>query len=136
MPCPALQSDGSTVPVPALPNNGSGLTVNFPARTVSSLRFNITAVSSSTTNVGLAEFEAYITADTVAPIVTATPEGGTYDIGQKVTLSTNEPGTIYYTTDGSTPTTSTPTKVSYPNTASITIDGPLTLKYFAVDSSN
>ncbi|MCF3139020.1 chitobiase/beta-hexosaminidase C-terminal domain-containing protein [Paenarthrobacter sp. AR 02] len=129
-------SDGSTVPVPALPNNGSGLTVNFPARTVSSLRFNITAVSSSTTNVGLAEFEAYITADTVAPIVTVTPEGGTYDIGQKVTLSTNEPGTIYYTTDGSTPTTSTPTKVSYPNTASITIDGPLTLKYFAVDSSN
>ncbi|MFE4198041.1 chitobiase/beta-hexosaminidase C-terminal domain-containing protein [Paenarthrobacter sp. NPDC056912] len=123
--------DGSTVPVPALPNNGSGLTVNFPARTVSSVRFNITSVSSSTTNVGLAEFEAHITADTVAPEVTPTPPGGTYDIGQKVTLVANEPATIYYTTNGSTPTTAS-SKYATP----FTLDGPLTLKYFAVDAAN
>jgi hypothetical protein len=129
-------SDGSTVPVAALPNNGSGLTVNFPARTVSSVRFNISSVSGTTTNVGLAEFEAHITADVVAPIVTPTPPAGTYDVGQKVTLAVNEPATIYYTVDGSTPTTATPTKVSYPATATITLDGPKTVKYFAVDTAN
>ena len=129
-------SDGSTVPVPALPNNGSGLTVNFPAKTVSSVRFTISSVSGTTTNVGLAEFEAHITADVVAPIVTPTPGAGTYDVGQKVTLAVNEPATIYYTVDGSTPTTATPTKVTYPATATITLDGPKTLKYFAVDTAN
>ncbi|VXC10157.1 conserved exported hypothetical protein [Arthrobacter sp. 9V] len=129
-------SDGSTVPVPALPNNGSGLTVNFPAKTVSSVRFTISSVSGTTTNVGLAEFEAHITADVVAPIVTPTPGAGTYDVGQKVTLAVNEPATIYYTVDGSTPTTATSTKVTYPATATITLDGPKTLKYFAVDTAN
>ncbi|MDI2036749.1 hypothetical protein PJL15_03887 [Paenarthrobacter nitroguajacolicus] len=124
-------SDGSTFPVPALPNNGSGLTVNFPARTASSVRFNITSVSGTTTNVGLAEFEVSITADTVAPVVTATPPGGTYDNGQKVTLASNEPATIYYTLDGTTPTTAS-SKYATP----FTLGGPLTLKYFAVDTAN
>lgn len=124
-------SDGSSVAVPALPNNGSGLTVSFPARTVSSVRFNITSVSASTTNAGLAEFEAYLTADTVAPVVTASPAGGTYSAGQAITLSANETATIYYTVDGSTPTTA-----STKYTAPITLSGPMTLKYFAVDAAN
>ncbi|WP_284974197.1 chitobiase/beta-hexosaminidase C-terminal domain-containing protein [Arthrobacter sp. efr-133-TYG-104] len=124
-------SDGSTVQVPALPNNGSGLTIKFPARTVSSVRFNITSVSSTTTDVGLAEFETYLGTDTTAPVVTATPAGGTYNPGQQVALSTNETATIYYTTDGSTPTAA-----SSKYTTPITLNGALTLKYFAVDSSN
>lgn len=126
-----LFSDGSTVAVPALPNNGSGLTINFPAKTVSSVRFNITSVSASTTNAGLAEFEAYLTADTVAPVVTATPPSGTYTVGQAITLAANETATIYYSVDGSTPTTASP---KY--TAPITLSGAMTLKYFAVDGSN
>ncbi|AOY72472.1 chitobiase/beta-hexosaminidase C-terminal domain-containing protein [Paenarthrobacter ureafaciens] len=124
-------SDGSTVPVPALPNNGSGLTINFPAKTVSSVRFNITSVSGSTTNAGLAEFEAYLGTDNVAPVVTAAPEGGTYAAGQAITLTANETATIYYTTNGSTPTTA-----STKYTAPIILNGPLTLKYFAVDGAN
>lgn len=52
-------SDGSSVPVPALPNNGSGLTIRFPVRTVTSVRMKITSVSTTTTEVGLAEFEAW-----------------------------------------------------------------------------
>ncbi|WP_405474817.1 chitobiase/beta-hexosaminidase C-terminal domain-containing protein [Paenarthrobacter ilicis] len=123
-------SDGSTVPVPALPNNGSGLTINFPARTVSSVRLNITSVSASTTNAGLAEFEAFQGTDTVAPVVTATPAGGTYASGQTVTLSANETSTIYYTVNGTTPTTA-----SSKYTAPLTLSGPLTLKYFAVDAA-
>lgn len=124
-------SDGSTVPVPALPNNGSGLTINFPAKTVSSVRFNITGVSSTTTNAGLAEFEAYLGADTVAPVVTADPPGGTYAAGQAIALKANETATIYYTTNGTTPTTA-----STRYTAPLTLSGPLTLKYFAVDGAN
>ncbi|MCT9868568.1 chitobiase/beta-hexosaminidase C-terminal domain-containing protein [Paenarthrobacter aurescens] len=124
-------SDGSTVPVPSLPNNGSGLTINFPAKTVSSVRLNITSVSSGTTNAGLAEFEAYLGTDNVAPVVTAAPPGGTYAVGQAITLTANETSTIYYTTNGSTPTTA-----SSKYTAPLTLSGPLTLKYFAVDSAN
>nr|WP_309926995.1 chitobiase/beta-hexosaminidase C-terminal domain-containing protein [Arthrobacter sp. 1088] len=126
-----LFSDGSTVAVPALPNNGSGLTINFPSKTVSSVRLNITSVSSTTTNAGLAEFEAYLGTDNVAPVVTATPPGGTYAVGQSITLSANETATIYYTTDGSNPTTAS-SKYASP----IPLNGPMTLKYFAVDGAN
>jgi LmbE family N-acetylglucosaminyl deacetylase len=52
-------SDGSTVSVGALPNNGSALVVNFSRRRVTSLRFTVTGVASSTRNVGLAELQAY-----------------------------------------------------------------------------
>lgn len=126
-----LFSDGSTVTVPALPNNGSGLTINFPAKTVSSVRFTITSVSAGTTNAGLSEFETYLGTDNVAPVVTPAPPGGTYAVGQTVTLTSNETATIYYTTDGSTPTTAS-SKYATP----LTLSGPLTLKYFAVDSAN
>ena len=51
--------------------------------------------------------------DTSAPVTTASPAGGDYNAAQNVTLSCND-GTrsgcskTYYTTDGSTPTTSSP----------------------------
>jgi len=66
--------------------------------------------------------------DTVAPTTTASPVGGTYPSTQTVTLTANEAATIYYTLDGSTPTT-----------ASAVYAGPLvisstkTLRYFAKD---
>ena len=42
---------------------------------------------------------------TTAPIVTASPRGDTYynNSPQSVTLTANEPATIYYTTDGTDP---------------------------------
>lgn len=52
-------SDGSTVDVGALPNDGAAVVVRFPKRTVTSLRFTVTAVSTTTQNVGLAELEAH-----------------------------------------------------------------------------
>jgi len=52
-------SDGSSVAVGALGNSGGATTVTFPSRTISNVRFNITAVSSTTHNVGLAEFEVW-----------------------------------------------------------------------------
>lgn len=65
------------------------------------------------------------------PTVSASPVGGTYNSSVQVTLSANPSNaTIYYTTDGSTPTTSSP-KYSGP----ITISQTTTLNFFAVDSS-
>ena len=68
--------------------------------------------------------------DITAPTTTASPAGGSYTSIQSVTLSANETATIYYTTDGSTPTTSSSTY-----STAISISADTTLKYFAVDSS-
>jgi hypothetical protein len=66
--------------------------------------------------------------DTTAPITTASPSGGTYNSPQQVSLNANEEATIYYTTDGSDPTTS-----STEYSSSISIPTTTTLKFFAVD---
>ena len=73
--------------------------------------------------------------DTIAPVTTASPTGGTYSSAQSVTLFCNDVtgsgcGNIYYTTDGTTPTTSSP-HYSTP----INISANTTLNFFAVDSA-
>ncbi|MFA6296158.1 MAG: chitobiase/beta-hexosaminidase C-terminal domain-containing protein [Patescibacteria group bacterium] len=71
--------------------------------------------------------------DYIAPTTTASPAGGTYETDQTVTLTaTDADSTIsatYYTTDGTTPTTS-----STVYTSPITISQDTTLKFFSVDS--
>lgn len=66
--------------------------------------------------------------DTVAPVVTASPAGGAYASQQSVSLTTNEPASIVYTTDGSTPTAA-----STAYTGPITIAGSTVLTYLATD---
>lgn len=63
-----------------------------------------------------------------AILVTASPPAGTYSGAQSVSLSMNMLGTIYYTTDGSTPTTSS-TKYTGP----IKVTASAILKFFGVD---
>ncbi|QEM69028.1 hypothetical protein FO488_13255 [Geobacter sp. FeAm09] len=79
---------------------------------------------------------AAITLDTTPPATTPSPIPGSYTNGSSlaVTLTANETATIYYTADGTTPTTGsltyqTPIQV---NTAA---GSSTTIKYFAVDSA-
>jgi FtsP/CotA-like multicopper oxidase with cupredoxin domain len=70
-----------------------------------------------------------ISLDTVAPLTTASPITGTYaNAPVLVTLTTNEPATIYYTLDGSTPTTASAVYI-----APISLSTNTTIKYFSVD---
>ena len=71
------------------------------------------------------------TIDATAPITTASPAGGSYNSNQQVTLTANEPATIYYTKDGTNPTTSS----SQFTGTTIKINSSTTLKFFAKDTA-
>jgi YD repeat-containing protein len=70
--------------------------------------------------------------DTTPPTTTASPGGGSYNTPRSVTLTCTDVGSgcdkIYYPTDGTTPTTSSPV-YSTPISISVTT----TLKFFAMD---
>jgi hypothetical protein len=70
------------------------------------------------------------TADTIAPVTTVSPTGGNFSSSVTVTLSRNEAGTTYYTTNGVTPTTSSSTY-----SAPLTFTATTTLKYFSRDAA-
>lgn len=71
--------------------------------------------------------------DAVPPVTAAAPAGGNYNAAQNVTLTANEPATIYYTTNGTDPSNLSP---NGPHTGvSITISTATTLKFFAIDTA-
>ena len=70
------------------------------------------------------------TADTTAPLTTASPAGGSFTSSVTVALTRNEAGTTYYTTNGTTPTTSSPVY-----SAPLTFTATTTLKYFSRDAA-
>ena len=74
-----LFSDGTSVTVGALPNAGGPLVINFSTRSITSLQFTVTAVSSSTGNVGLAEIQVYGPAASSSASASATPTS-TYSV--------------------------------------------------------
>lgn len=73
--------------------------------------------------------------DTTPPVSSASPAGGVYSGTQNVTLSATDDvdtaPTIFYTTDGSTPTTD-----STLYTSALTIATDTTLKFFALDAAD
>lgn len=75
-----LFSDGSSVAVGALPDDGSAFVVSFTPRRVTSLRFRVDSVSPTTSNVGLAELQAFTT--NVAPLATVTASSQNTSTGQ------------------------------------------------------
>jgi LmbE family N-acetylglucosaminyl deacetylase len=93
-------SDGSSVAVGPLNNDGTGVTVNFPAKVTTSIIMTVTSVSSTTSNIGLAEIQAYGTPASQTQyslVVNANPSGSgsvsvnpnqsSYAPGQQVTLT-------------------------------------------------
>ena len=71
-----------------------------------------------------------VSGDSTAPVVTASPGGGSYNTVQLVVLSSSEPSTIYYTLNGAAPTLSSP---KYASPLSISSD--ITLKFYGIDSA-
>jgi uncharacterized repeat protein (TIGR01451 family) len=76
-------SSGGNVAVPSLNDDGSPVTVNFPARSTTTLTLTINSVSSTTTNVGLAEIEVWTDRH---PVADAGPDQTVY-AGDSVTLN-------------------------------------------------
>ncbi len=77
----------------------------------------------------VAKSSAYVL-DTVASVSTISPLSGSFSTPPTVTLSTTKVGaTIYYTTDGTTPTTA-----SKKYTTPFATTGTTTVRYFSVDS--
>ena len=68
--------------------------------------------------------------DTIAPTVTANETSGSFNTTQNITLSADEPATIYYTTNGTDPTTN-----STVYTGPFNIPNTTTLKFIAVDAA-
>jgi chondroitinase B-like protein/chitobiase/beta-hexosaminidase-like protein/Big-like domain-containing protein len=68
------------------------------------------------------------TGDTLAPTVSASPVGGLYGSEQSILLVANEPATIYYSIDGTNPSTS-----SAVYSSEVQVSSTATLKYFAKD---
>lgn len=67
--------------------------------------------------------------DRTGPLVSVTPDSGSYSTAQLVTLSADELATIYATTDGSAPTTSSPLYAG-----PVAVSDALTLRWIAVDA--
>jgi N-acetylneuraminic acid mutarotase len=112
---------------------------NFPtsryAQAVGIVNNNLYIIGGSNSNMGpatgnLSVNESADLTSAIGPVVTASPVGGSYATPQTVTLTTNEPATIYYTLDGSTPTTA-----SGVFTSPIGIYANTTLKFFARNSA-
>jgi predicted outer membrane repeat protein len=104
-------------------------------RSSSLLKGSVQSILNSGVNAGVATVSATldnqlvsVDVDNIIPTASATPAGGFYNTTQSVTLTMNEPGTIYYTTDGTNPTN---TSTIY--TGPINISANTTLNYLAID---
>ncbi|MHB8895043.1 MAG: Lcl domain-containing protein [Candidatus Geothermincolia bacterium] len=97
---------------------------------VTSSGSNSATTSATLTIGGVSDTFSVTTSPDTPPQTQASPAGGFCRTAKKVTLSTNEPATVYYTTNGTIPTSGSK-KYSTP----ISIKSTTTLKFFAVDAA-
>ncbi len=101
--------------------------------------YDIEVVSVSSVGETFPAAEATPATDSIIPVITASPAGGSYALTQQVKLTASEPGVdIYYTTDGTDPIDNLggtgDTAISY--TGDIAIAANTTLKFAGYDPSN
>ena len=94
-------------------------------------KYTILAKFTQTTPYAASSNTNTLKVDNTPPTASATPHGGLYNTSKTVTLKMSESGIIYYTLNGSNPTTS-----SSKYTSPIKINSTKTLKFFAVDLAN
>ncbi len=75
---------------------------------------------------------ATLAPDLTKPVTTASPSSTTFINSQTITLTANEPATIYYATSGATPTQSS---TNIATSGSFSINSTTTVKFFAKDSA-
>lgn len=80
---------------------------------------------------GLSAYSSKFTVDTLKPTAKASPAGGYYNKAKSVYLSMSESGVIYYTLNGTTPTT----KSTKYNNKAFSISSSKTLRFLAVDKA-
>ncbi|MCG8460645.1 MAG: PHB depolymerase family esterase, partial [Holophagales bacterium] len=119
-------TDGS-IPIQSSPVYSSPIPITDDA----TLRFFSVDAASNTEAVRTEIYVIDPGGDTTPPVTTASPAGGSYSSAVSVALSADEPATTYFTTDGSTPTTS-----SAVYTAPIPIRVDTTLRFFSVDAAS
>ncbi len=98
--------------------------------------YDVYVVSVSSVGETFPAIHAIPVADLVPPVVTASPAGGTFTVPQVVTLSSNEPGQIFYTTDGTSPIdlgSTSLTAIAYTGPINIAVN--TTLQFVAFDPS-
>ncbi len=72
--------------------------------------------------------------DVTAPVLSVSPAGGSFADSVRVSLSINEAGTVWYTTDGSDPRTSA-TRASFARSGTLTLRGSATLRAYGTDTA-
>ena len=123
------------------PSTSSTLYTSGTTLTLSKSTVLRTLAVDATGNTRTQEFSYVISTDTVAPVVTVSPAAGSYDATQNVTFTVTDnkdsAPKLYYTTDGSTPTTSSTlyTSGSVISVADTGSDVDMVINTLAVDAS-
>ena len=127
-------SDGSSVAIGALNNDGTATELIYPAKVITDLTLTVTGVSSTTTNVGLAEIQVYGYASSQtqysvtvnefpagAGTVAITPSKASYYQGEQVTLTaTPSSGYLFSSWSGDATGTASPVTVTVDANKTIT----------------
>lgn len=93
------------------------------------IRYRATDTAGNTESIKTATYNISAPTDSVPPITTITPAGGSYDSTQSVGLTRSETGTTYYCLgDGCTP------NLTYVGSV-ITVSSSTTIRYYSVDTA-
>ncbi|KDE08515.1 hypothetical protein MVLG_01294 [Microbotryum lychnidis-dioicae p1A1 Lamole] len=121
-------SDGSVVAVPTLVNAGTATTINFSTKTTTTVVFTVTGVSSTTSNIGLSEWQIYYVSEsttTTSPQKSGTaqveslPNGAPQVVASNPTTTPSSLTTKSTTASRSSTTSSTRSTVSLAPSATI-----------------